>query len=327
MEPVSPSDSQPSLTEKPVPNAWVALMVGVAMLTACFLVVILLGSQIGRWVGGDGNLAAWFAEKGADSPGMRHLFRVYLGLSNLLIWGLAAWLWAKWHGKPGKTLSITEPPEFRLAFHAVFLLLIAFPLIFAGVLDWEMVQLPDFLSGVETWLKEKETLTSGHLKVLLFDASPAALVANLLVVAVVPAISEEFFFRGFLLKTFMRKMNPYLAILLTAFLFSAMHLQLAGFIPRFLLGLILGLVFYYSRNLWLCSVVHFSNNALAVFGTWVGAKQGGDLPDAPSSGPDIPLYLAAASLVGAILILYWFFRRTETYRTRFPLERELLGNS
>ena len=294
-------------------------MFGIGALGLCFLVISLLSLGLAKVVGADNDLAGWFYENGKESAGIRHLFRGYLGLTNLLIWGLAAVIWARWMGHPWARLRLDQAPEFPVAFHAAFLLMVALPAIFSTVIDPETLQLPEFLSGAGEWLQQKEDLTSDRLKLMMLDASPVALAVNLLVVAVVPAISEELFFRGFLLQTLWKRMHPYIAIVLSAFLFSAIHLQLAGFFPRFLLGIILGLVFYYSRNLWLSSVVHFSNNALAVLGTWMGARKGAELPEPTSGGPDIPITVALVSVALAGLLIWWFFRRTAPLREKRPL--------
>jgi membrane protease YdiL (CAAX protease family) len=91
------------------------------------------------------------------------------------------------------------------------------------------------------------------------------LLFNLFLIAIIPAIGEEMFFRGVIqkkLKNILR--NPHIAILITSFIFSAIHMQFFGFLPRFFLGIILGYLFYYSGSLWMPIIAHFINNALAV---------------------------------------------------------------
>jgi len=73
------------------------------------------------------------------------------------------------------------------------------------------------------------------------------------------------FFRGVIQKKLKNILNnPHIAILITSFVFSAIHMQFFGFLPRFFLGMILGYLFYYSGNLWMPIIAHFINNALAV---------------------------------------------------------------
>ena len=91
------------------------------------------------------------------------------------------------------------------------------------------------------------------------------LLFTLLVVAVVPAIGEELLFRGYLQQKFGKWFgNMHTSIILTAFLFSAIHFHLDGFFPRFMLGILLGYMFLWSGSLWIPILAHFTNNAIAV---------------------------------------------------------------
>lgn len=100
-------------------------------------------------------------------------------------------------------------------------------------------------------------------------------IISLIMVALLPAIFEETFFRGGMQNLLTRWLDrPWLAILLTSFIFSAIHLSYYGFFARVCLGLVLGLIFYYSRSLWLSIAAHFFNNALAVTQMYVLIRQG-----------------------------------------------------
>ena len=88
---------------------------------------------------------------------------------------------------------------------------------------------------------------------------------NLLVIAIIPAIGEELLFRGFLQQKMTQWLvKPHVAIIITAILFSAIHMQFQGFLPRFALGLVLGYLFYWSSSLWLPILAHLLNNAMTV---------------------------------------------------------------
>jgi membrane protease YdiL (CAAX protease family) len=89
---------------------------------------------------------------------------------------------------------------------------------------------------------------------------------NLIMIAVLPALGEEFIFRGVFQKIFCRLFGSgHIAIWITAFIFSFVHLQFFGFLPRFILGLLFGYLFYWSRTLWLPVIAHFVNNAVPTF--------------------------------------------------------------
>jgi membrane protease YdiL (CAAX protease family) len=83
--------------------------------------------------------------------------------------------------------------------------------------------------------------------------------------ALFPALFEEFFFRGTLQPFFTKWfMNKHLAIMVTAFIFSAIHFQFYGFIPRFLLGIYLGYLLIWGKSLWLPIIAHFIHNTISL---------------------------------------------------------------
>lgn len=128
----------------------------------------------------------------------------------------------------------------------------------------DMVVLPHFMSGVELWMQQMEHQSELLTEKFLSVSSYSALALNLLVMAAIPALGEELFFRGILQTVLGEKLNRHLAVWITAFIFSAIHLQFYGFLPRFLLGAALGYLFLFSGSIWASIVAHFINNALAV---------------------------------------------------------------
>ncbi len=132
--------------------------------------------------------------------------------------------------------------------------------------------LPDFLSGVELWMQQMESQAAELTEKFLQVSSFSDFLLNLLVLAFVPAVAEEFFFRGILQRIFSDKMNKHYAVWITAFLFSAIHLQFYGFFPRLLLGAVLGYLYVATGSLWAPIVAHFMNNGLAVISSALEQK-------------------------------------------------------
>jgi membrane protease YdiL (CAAX protease family) len=127
----------------------------------------------------------------------------------------------------------------------------------------------------------------------------------ILVIAVIPAIGEELLFRGYLQKKLGNWLrNPHIAILITAFLFSAIHFHFQGMIPRFVLGVLLGYLFYWSNSLWLPILAHFVNNAQAVIFSYHFKVDGGDYSVLSETKVD-PM-IALFSLASVALLLYIF---------------------
>jgi len=134
------------------------------------------------------------------------------------------------------------------------------------------------------------------------------LVYTILVIAVVPAIGEELMFRGYLqqkLKNWIK--NPHIAILITAFLFSAIHLHFQGIIPRFALGMLLGYLFYWSNSLWLPILAHFVNNAQAVIFSYPLFKVDNSAYSMLSDTKIDPM-IAIFSLASVTLLLYILYQ-------------------
>jgi membrane protease YdiL (CAAX protease family) len=131
------------------------------------------------------------------------------------------------------------------------------------------LSLPEVFSGLEAWMRSTEAEAEEMIKAFMVMDSPFDLAFNLLLIAVLPAISEELFFRGFMQSVFHKLMrNVHLAVWVTAILFSAFHMQFLGFVPRMILGAVLGYAAVYSGSLLVPMLGHFINNGLAVMMTY-----------------------------------------------------------
>lgn len=148
---------------------------------------------------------------------------------------------------------------------ALLTLIFAMPIIgLAGELNSKM-NLPEFLSGLEQWMKNMEDSTAGLMENFLKTDNISALLINLLMVGVIAGVGEELMFRGVIQKIFTDwTKNVHVGVIITAVLFSAMHLQFYGFLPRFLLGLFLGYLLVWSGSLWIPILVHIIYNSFAV---------------------------------------------------------------
>jgi membrane protease YdiL (CAAX protease family) len=122
-----------------------------------------------------------------------------------------------------------------------------------------------YFPDVENWMREMQDKNDYIITQFMTTVSPMGLLVNLIVVAVLPAVGEELLFRGVLMNWLSKVMsNIHINILISAAIFSAIHFQFYGFIPRFMLGIILGYAYYFSQNLWVPMLLHFINNAITV---------------------------------------------------------------
>ena len=154
---------------------------------------------------------------------------------------------------------------FKKADNGVFyllgllLLLVSFPLVEQIGVWNRMIQFPPSMAK---WIREKEDSAARIIEFMLSKHSVKALLMNIIFIAGLAAFGEELFFRGVLQRIFIRMFkNPWAGIIITAFLFSAIHMQFYGFLPRFLLGIFLGLIYWYSGSLWPAILAHFIYDA------------------------------------------------------------------
>lgn len=120
-------------------------------------------------------------------------------------------------------------------------------------------------NGIGLFFKRMSEQNEQLLQLFLHKTDAGSLCLNLLTLALMPAICEEFFFRGCLQTHLTRhSRQPQVAIWLTAFIFSLLHLDPVGFLPRLFLGALLGYVFAASRSLYPGILLHFLNNAAIV---------------------------------------------------------------
>jgi len=163
-------------------------------------------------------------------------------------------------------LRISNFPKLYNLLLGSMLILAAFPL--AQFAFWLNMKIP-----MPAILIEMEQGTAEMVKNLLLVEQPHELWFNLFVIAVIPAIGEEFIFRGILQKKLMEHMkNQHVAIWVAALIFSAIHMQFQGFLSRILLGGILGYLYHWTGNLWVAIFAHLVNNAAQIVGQYFFQK-------------------------------------------------------
>ena len=129
------------------------------------------------------------------------------------------------------------------------------------------------LGSAGAWLRRQQDSTEGMLEGILTADTVGGLLTNLFVVALVPAVCEEVFFRAGIQNLLQRWLrNPHVAIWLTAIIFSLGHGEVFSFVPRFVLGALLGYLYVYSGSIVANSLAHFVNNALVVVMYWLSAR-------------------------------------------------------
>lgn len=157
--------------------------------------------------------------------------------------------------------------------YGIIALLALLPIV--GVLnEWNQgISFPDALAPLEQWMREAEDAAAELQERFLSGTSYLDLIINIVIMAITPAICEELLFRGVLQNQLEKWFkNAHIAVWVAAIIFSAIHFQFYGFLPRMVLGAALGYLLVYGKSLWLPIVAHCVNNSLAVITAWGANK-------------------------------------------------------
>jgi len=212
------------------------------------------------------------------------------------------------------SIGVFVLPPFLLAGYVILFMLIIIPFVnLLGDMNQQLA-LPKFLSGLESSLKSMEDQANKLVEQMLQVHGVAALFFNIFLIALLPAIGEELFFRGALIRIFQNLRGMIPAIWIVAFIFSAIHMQFYGFIPRLLMGAFFGYLLMWRGNLWLPVIAHFVNNVIAVV-FYYFRFNGVKLPDIDVIGTGNTLWIGIAS--GAIGIFGLFLLKRKFQR---PIE-------
>ena len=227
---------------------------------------------------------------------------------------VAAWLWSR---TPASWLHINKGVDWKSALLVVAVMMSAIPLI--NLMAWlnEKIVLPDFLSSLEQLMKSQEEATRQLTEKFIRADNVEILFYNLFLMALLPAFSEELCFRGTLQQLFDEAVTPkrgtltnkhHLAIWVSAIIFSAVHFQFYGFVPRLLMGAFFGYLLVWSGSLWLPVLAHFTNNAMSVLLYNIFYMQGKDVEQIDAWGTGDTFWLGIISAI-VVSVLIWLLHR------------------
>ncbi len=213
------------------------------------------------------------------------------------------------NGEIAKYLSLYKNPQLFSILLVALIMIMAIPFI-NFMAEWNSkLSFPESLSNIENFMKtaekDAEKLTLAFLKA----DGIGTLFINLFVIALIPAVGEELLFRGIFQKIFTDwTRNAHVGVWIAAFLFSAMHFQFYGFVPRMLMGAFFGYLLVWSKNIWLPIAAHFVNNAFAVTAFYLMDKSViGDGAETMGTGDD-SFVAASVSITLVTLLIYILFR-------------------
>jgi len=187
----------------------------------------------------------------------------------------------------GATLILNKKPLTYLGFAqknslksvGLGILVMAATVVLSGALA-TMTEMIPLSPGLTTYFKGLEDTYMKQVKVLSEMSGVQDLLVCLVVMALAPAIFEEVFFRGGFQQMMTRATgNVLVSVVVTSLLFSAIHFSFYGFLSRTAMGIVLGLLFARSGNLWIPILAHFFNNAVAVLQVYYLTMSGKNIED------------------------------------------------
>ncbi len=221
---------------------------------------------------------------------------------------------------PASLLAIDKLPSWKMVLTSVCTLIVSIPLMNVVIELNQSITFPESMSGIEKIFREVETSSEESFKILFQGNNVATLLMNITVIGIFAGLGEEIFFRGGLMRLFgcVKNISPHTAIWVTAIIFSALHLQFFGFIPRMLFGAFFGYLVYWSGSLWLPILIHILNNSIVVIFCWINSTYSTDINinaiGTISSVTDIVVCIA--SMIFTILLIYILRRQAENSQSK-----------
>lgn len=290
------------------------------------LLVVLISAFIGTLVGaGIGALVGSFFYTGKDdfmmaaatsqfAPEMKTSLLVMQGVTALFGFLLVPFLVYKVLRQAGIKSYSTEKLSTILLLLTAFIM-ISFVVVDSAIIEWNKnIVFPDFLKSFETWARGYEERLETLTKMFTQFRSFGDFAITMLVVGVGAGVCEEFLFRGIIQRELHRGTNNiHVAIWVSAFLFSAIHMQFFGFVPRMLLGGLFGYLYYWSGNLLVPIFAHFFNNGFSVLMLYLYQQKIVTLDVEKEEAA--PWYAIIVFTVIAAALLFLFRRKSDELKT------------
>lgn len=235
--------------------------------------LILIGIWLGCFVAGSAaTIPIWLLmtgksiltiEKDLFNPAYINAVKVMQVVSTIIIFFVPAVITARIaSAKPFARLGFHTGVKINRAVVAVLIMLSVLPLV--GFLAEVNKAIP-ISASLKKIFDSMESQYAEQVKLMATFKTPIDYIIALFIIAFLPALVEEVFFRGGMQTILMRWFKiPWLVIFITSLIFSAVHFSWYGFIPRLTLGMALGGILYYTGNLWYSIIAHFFNNALMI---------------------------------------------------------------
>ncbi|HEX4876311.1 MAG TPA: type II CAAX endopeptidase family protein [Chitinophagaceae bacterium] len=251
-------------------------------------------------------------EKGISDPANSNAVKVIQSIAAIFGFFLPTLLTAKLMSrKPFRLLGFEGKSNVSEAGLVIAIMLTA--LFVSGGFAWLNEQIPITESLKKTFDKMEGDYNKQAEAILSLNNTADYFIA-LLVMAFLPALCEETLFRGGLQNFLTRATRSiWLSVIVVSILFSIAHFSYYGFLSRVFLGVVLGLIYYFSGKLWLSILAHFVNNALAITAVYVYKLQGKPMAEAMKEGNDTAFwgFMALPVLILLVVLFKKYVKKPE----------------
>jgi membrane protease YdiL (CAAX protease family) len=315
---ITPMDFTAFRTMRPFAQLMFALFV---MVSSVFIFMV-VGMIAAVPFYGVGSLMSSMSEQSLNSPEGINFLKYFQVIQSIGLFVappiVIGWLY---HGNISEYLKIDRSTKAQSFLLAAICLLAVIPFInFLGAINSQM-SFPESLSGLEGWMKNMENAAKIMIEKFMAVESISGLMFNIFMIAVLPALGEELMFRGVIQRILSDwTKNHHWGIWITAFLFSAMHMQFYGFLPRMALGAMFGYLLVCTGTMWVPILAHFVNNLMGVLGYFLIGKGviSKDIEEWGTGSEQIPLVIGSIVAIGVLLFLIY---KTEQAKTKMPVNQ------
>lgn len=289
--------------------AWSQLLVFIGLSFAIFMVLSIIGMFILARMTGMGIMEMADVNKwDLTNPNTLLIVRGMLTIQFLCLFLIPVLLFAYFSDPhPMEYLGLKQKTPALYFVAGILIMILAFPLAsWLGILN-QSIPFPD---SMQKWMDETAEGSNKQIEYMLTQKGTDQLLKNLFFIAVFAGVGEELFFRGVVQRLLIRWFNsPWAGILAAAAIFSAIHFQFDGFLPRMMLGIVLGAMYWYSGSLWVAILAHVVYDGVIVIITHLDpSKISSDAPlDMKGWSPAI---MGIASLILVSAIIYWMRKRS-----------------
>lgn len=296
-------------------SPWIQLAVFVVLTLGIFMTVGSFGAALVAKMNGVSLTDVEKIMNGElKSSAARNIFAGMQILQFAALFLVPVILFALWADpkQPLKFAGLKNPWSVKYYGWAVLLMLVSiFVSGLAGFIN-DQIPLPENLAKLEA--KQNAAVTA-----MAVSKTIPELLQSIFLVGLLAAVGEELFFRGAIQRILIQlTKSPWAGIIITALLFSAIHLQFAGFLPRLFLGIVLGAIYWYSGSLWPGILFHFLFNTLGVIAAYFNPDQL-NKPDMAGASKYGIIFFGVASIAAVVYLLIVMKRNSKTeYAEVYP---------